>query len=310
MNGLLGANIGLCATILVWGTPIPFLGDLLERWDPIGMAMLRYLISLPVLALLLLATQPQLLRARRILPETTTWLQVWLLSVIGVVGFAVFFLVALAHSDPVTIAIVAAMSPVIATVVGWVCYRQRPASGIGLALVLAVTGGLMTRVDFAGSGPMIDFQGGEPLMLAAIVCWTWYSITAQRWMPGASQLHITTVSVIPAALVLTAAYWALRRLDWVERFPVEPTLQDMALIAWIAISSIVIGVVAWNYGVKRLGVVVASMYLNFIPVIAVVTAAVIGFEPRIEQLAGGLLVLAGVAQAQYRRFAASRTPPL
>lgn len=310
MNGMLGANLGLCATILVWGTPIPFLDDLLDRWDPIGMAMLRYLIALPVLAVLLLATQPQLLHTRRILPETTTWPQIWALSVIGVVGFAVFFLLGLAHSDPVTIAIMAAMSPVIAAVIGWLCYRERPASGIGLALVLAVLGGLMTRVDFAGGGLAVEFQGGEPMMLAAIICWAWYSITAQRWMPGASQLHITTVSVIPATLVLAAGYWALRRLDWVERFPVDPTTQDMALIAWIAVSSIVIGVVAWNYGVKRLGVVVASMYLNFIPVVAVITAAIIGFEPRIEQLAGGLLVLAGVAQAQYRRFAASRTPPL
>lgn len=62
----------------------------------------------------------------------------------------------------------------------------------------------------------------------------------------------------------------------------------------------------WNPGVKRLGVAVASMHLNLIPLVAALTAVSPGFEPRVEQLVGGLLVVAGVLQAQYRRLAKAR----
>jgi len=60
------------------------------------------------------------------------------------------------------------------------------------------------------------------------------------------------------------------------------------------------GVLLWNFGVRRLGIVVASIYLNLIPVISVLIAVALGYEARWEQLVGGALVLAGVAWSQVR----------
>lgn len=306
VSPLLGANLGLVATVLVWGTPIPLLDDILTRWDPVGMAMLRYALSVPFLLLFLWLMQPTVYRPGRFLPAGIGWGRLIFLGALGPGGFALCFMVALAYSNPITMAILAAISPVIAGLVDWACYGQRPAKGIGLALLLAISGGIMASVELSELASGLAVEGGEPIMLIALICWAWYSITAQRWMPGATQLHITTVSMLPTGFVIAGVYLAALALGWAEPLPADPRLDDMVLIAWIAVSSIVLGVLTWNMGVKRLGVVVASMYLNLIPLVAVLTAVALGVEPRIEQLIGGLLVVAGVLQAQYRRLAKSK----
>ena len=143
-------------------------------------------------------------------------------------------------------------------------------------------------------------------MLLAITCWSWYSIAAQRWLAGCSQLHLTTLTTLPATVILVVIYGVLMILDAVPGIPATARGTDYPLILWVSISTVAIGVLTWNSGVKRIGVVAASMYLNLIPIVAVVSSMALGYQARGEQLAGGLLVLVGVFLAQYRRFAAQR----
>ncbi len=49
---------------------------------------------------------------------------------------------------------------------------------------------------FAGGGTVAEFRGGEILMVVANVIWTWYSMMAQRWLAGYSQLQITALTIL------------------------------------------------------------------------------------------------------------------
>ena len=150
------------------------------------------------------------------------------------------------------------------------------------------------------------FEGGEPLILLAIACWSWYSVTAQHAMPHCSQIQLTAATAIPAGVLLLATYGLLLAMGLVGAPPAAPSAGDLLLIIWLSVSTVVIGVLAWNIGVKRLGVVVASMFLNLIPVAGVLTAAALGSPPTLEQVRGGLLIIAGVLQAQLRGLARAR----
>jgi len=306
VNPLLLANGGLVVTVLVWGTPIPLFDILLERWDPVLLAMLRYLLALPVLLVLLWLVEPRRRLGGRLRPPGVSWGRLALLGGVGMAGFAVPFLVGLRYSDPVTVAVLAATSPVIAALVAWAWLGERPGHGIGLGIALALAGGLLTRLDLSAAGGGLRLEGGEPLVLIALVCWSWYSIAAQRWLAGCSQLHLTSVTVLPATAIMALLYGLLLWLGLVAAPPAAPAEHDWLLVVWLSVSTVAIGVLTWNLGVKHLGVVVASMYLNLIPVVAVLSAVALGAEARPEQLAGGLLVLTGVVQAQVRRFAALR----
>jgi drug/metabolite transporter (DMT)-like permease len=86
----------------------------------------------------------------------------------------------------------------------------------------------------------------------------------------------------------------------------RPTGGELLIFLYMGAFVAGIGVMMWNFGVQRLGIVIASIYLNLIPVVAVSITVALGTRPRVEQLAGGVLVLAGVGLGQFRSFARRR----
>ena len=69
------------------------------------------------------------------------------------------------------------------------------------------------------------------------------------------------------------------------------------------------GVFLWNFGVKRVGVVVASLYLNLVPVVAIGVFAFSGIIPTWPQIVGGLLVIAGVLLSELQLLKAKKVDP-
>ena len=66
--------------------------------------------------------------------------------------------------------------------------------------------------------------------------------------------------------------------------------------------AVIAGLLGWNYGVRQLGVVVASLFLNFVPAFTILITTLQGRPPTTMQLLGGALVLAGVLQSQLRHL--------
>ena len=66
------------------------------------------------------------------------------------------------------------------------------------------------------------------------------------------------------------------------------------------------GSFAWNIGASRLGVAVASLWVNLVPFFAVLWSMAYGFMPNVYQIVGGLVALGGVVYMQWRKLRASR----
>ena len=62
------------------------------------------------------------------------------------------------------------------------------------------------------------------------------------------------------------------------------------------------GSYAWNIGASRLGVAVASLWVNLVPFCAVLWSMAYGFMPNLYQLTGGLVALSGVVYMQWRKL--------
>jgi len=288
----MAGNLGLLTTMLFWGCQLPFLAVLLERYDPFLLAALRFVLAAPVLMLIVWHLGRS--GTRRPMP---VW---WRCALLGcaVAGFAFFYTLGVRYSHPVTAAALVACSPLVAGLLAWVLQRVPPTRGLLLGGLLAVLGGVLASIDWqAGT---LGLRGGEFLILLATTSWSWYSLTAQRWLAGYPQFSITMYSIVPAALILSLFYGLALLGGLAPRMLPRPEVQDLLMFASISFGSICIGTVCWNYGVGRVGVVVASMYLNLIPVIAVLVAMGFGVRPRVGQLLGGLLVLAGVMLSQWQ----------
>jgi len=298
--GKLTGSLALIATAFLWGTPIPIIGEMTDRWDPIHLGFVRYLIALPVS--FLIASYVLGWRLPPLRPDGISTLKIAFLGGFGLAMFAVIFVYALAFMNPATAAVIAAMAPITSSLVA-IFYGEKPDKSLGIGVALAVVGAIFAACDLSSlrseEEELFDLQGGEPLFLFAQILWAWYSITCRRAMPTSHPAVVTFATMVPAAFTLVTVTLVLDGLGWLRPWPDNDTTFDWVAIVWMGIGSLALAVLGWNIGVASLGLVVSSIHMNLIPIVVVLTVFVMGIEPKWEELVGGAVVIAGVIQAQY-----------
>ena len=297
---------GLLLLALLWGTMVPTVAHLLQRWDPFFLAAFRYIGALPVMWAAL-----ALLERRQLVATTGTagdW-RIWPLGIIGIGCYAALYTAGVYHCNPITAAILSATSPAIAAIVDRIIFKVPVDRRMLPAIALAIIGSAFATVHFDG-GDMFDFRGGEILMVIAFACWSWYSAAAQKWCHGWSQLRITTVTMTTGGVGL-AVILAVAVLLGAAQFPpaMPDNTVDWLVFAWMTVVLVAFGVYLWNFGVKRTGVVVASLYLNLVPVVSISIFALSGTKPTAMQIAGGVLVIAGILMSELQMLKAKKADP-
>ena len=297
-------NLALIAVACAWGTMIPVISHLAKTWDPFFLGALRYVGGVPLLY--------AALWLREGFARPTVRPAVWRALIpgwLGLAGFAFIFTIGVAHSNPVIAAVLGAANPVIAAVIGGVFFRIPFDRRLTPAVILAVIGCAMASIDW--SNLSLELRGGEPLVLIASSLWAWYSIAIHRWLDGWSQLRKAANTMAHGAVPLIVGYFLARELGWAQAVPAVPTGWDLAIFVWVIAGVVVIGLLLWNFGVAKTSLVIASLYTNLVPVIAVTLLAVGGEAPTLAQIGGGALVIGGVAWSEWRllrgRAAAERS---
>ena len=296
---LVAANLGLLTMICFWGSFFPVMERILEGWDPLSATAGRHLTAALVLVLIALATERRL-PFRRDLP----WAKLALLAVMGFVLSSICMSLSVLWSSGVAAAIVSATNPISAAITARLVFGVGLGRGIVIGTVLAVAGSL---VAIFGLGTTLEtFRGGELLIIVANVCWTWFSVAAQHWLRGSSLLQISVLTTVPGAFCMTLVALSAGVLGVVEpRIGLAP--EYLLPVLYTGTVPIALGNFLWHFGVQRIGIAVASMYTNLIPVTAALVAFVwIGTHPTPHQLIGGAIIIAGVLYAQLATLRAER----
>jgi drug/metabolite transporter (DMT)-like permease len=117
-------------------------------------------------------------------------------------------------------------------------------------------------------------------------------------------MRITTATLGPGVAMIVAFYLIAGALGFASLSPGAPRgALDVGLVLWIAVGGVAFAMLFWNYGVQRLGLVVASLFLNLMPIITILVLALMGQMPTWLQLIGTALVVIGLLQAQLRSLA-------
>jgi len=300
-----GAGVaGLLLAARFWGGMIPLTKYQLDRWDPYFLIAVRSLGAAPLLFLLMLWTD-----RNRPRPSNVPMSRIWFFGVVGNGGFALLYTVGIQFSDPILAAIITAAAPAIASVTDRVFFRL-PFNRLMLpGIVASVIGCALASIDFGGGKvDGVAFGGGELLVLASTVCWAWYSTVAQRWCPDWSQVRITFATMATSGAAACLLYAVLALLGQVDFPPSAPLRWEESFsLAWYVVTVMVLGVVLWNAGVRAVGVVTASLYVNLTPCVAILILVLLqGAEPTAQQMLGGALVLAGIIFSEWRILAVRR----
>ena len=288
---VLGANAGLAAAVVMWGGAFPVIEELLQSWDVILNTTVRMGLGAAVLMTTFLVVE-----RRHLLRGPIPWRRVALLGVFGFGINSLCFTFGVANAGGANAAIVAALSPIVGAIAGRLIGGERLKPATIVAATIAVTGCFV--VIFARMEAVGAFRGGAILVLIAICLWTWYSIQAQRWLAGWSQLRI-------AAFTATAGVCVLGSITLVaSAFGLVGTRADfsapsLAMLAYLAVTSNGAALVLWSNGVKVLGVTMATLWSNTIPIVAVAISYFLFDRPPLPlELVGGALVITGVLYGQ------------
>jgi drug/metabolite transporter (DMT)-like permease len=293
---LLG-HAAILTTAVLWGSLIPLLDILLAHIDLFALSMIRY----DVAGLLLLGVV--------VITSGTAWLRglpygkILLLGIVGMAGFVTFYTLAIAYSAPGTAIVINAATPIISAIFAALVYRMPFEKGTGIAFLLAAIGAATSSLGGEGARYEFDVRGGEFFLVIAAVCWAWYSINAQSWLAGLGQTQITAVTLAAGGIGVTAVFLVAAGFG-AAHVPARLPGDVLALLVFVTLGATLTGVVCWNFAVGRLGVIIATLYLNLLPVIGMITAAAIGRPPTAMQLVGGGIVIVGLAQLQLRRLGA------
>jgi drug/metabolite transporter (DMT)-like permease len=158
------------------------------------------------------------------------------------------------------------------------------------ALALATLGVLIVVASRGITTAQGDWRG-DLLILAAVLCWTAYTIGLRGLGDRISSLSATTWTMILGTPgLLLAGLPDLTRMAW-------PAVTGPAFLglAYATVLSLLAAYLLWTRAVLRIGASRAALYTCLTPLVATTIAtAILHEQPTWAHLAGGGLIVSGV----------------
>lgn len=296
-------HLKLLASAVFWGGTWISGRHLAQVMGPFSAAFLRFVLAS---AFLLFLTRR--LSGGIALPKRRDWPGLLLLGLTGVFGYNAFFFAGLKSVPASRAALIVAAIPTVVSLYAGLALGERfgRVRAAGIALSFAGVG-----LVLSGGDPAALFRGGtspgDLLILCCVACWSAYTLAGRSVMTRVSPLFAVTWSCLAGgALLLPPALGGGLLADMARA-----GLRDWLHLAFLGIMATGYGFFWYYEGIKTLGASRAGVYINLVPVVAVLLGVAALGEPLGWPLAvGGAMVLGGVrlTQKQERPGDAKRPP--
>lgn len=212
---------------------------------------------------------------------------------LGVLGNHLLTLFGLRYIGASTAGVIIGASPAVTALLSSLLVRDIPFKTVAGGCALSFAGvALVSGVGGQAPSGESPWLGGL-LVLLGLVSWALYSIGGREIMARLSPLTVNWTTLLISLLPQIPLLWTDRKLlvTGVGAVPVSGWLALLYLIVFAT----ALGQQAWLYGVKGVGPSRAGVFVNLIPVSALLLSAVIlGEAIGVREVAGILLILAGV----------------
>ncbi len=287
--------VKLIAAMAMWGgTWIAGRVIAQELSAPLAVAALRFVLSgLAVGAFMLLS------EGRLPFPESgRDWGLIWALGFFGIFLYGLCFFFGLQRIPAGRGALVVALNPAVIVMTAWLIGKERMTTRKAIGSLIALAGCLTV----IGNGdPLALFQGtvglGEWLIVGCVMSWTAYTFIGWQASGRFSPLATTFYASLSGAVLLGLAALVQGDID-----PAAWSWRVWSGMGFLAIFGTAIAYTWFTDAVHRLGAGHASIFINLVPVFAVLQAALLLDERLgLAVLAGGALVIAGVWLTSYQK---------
>lgn len=282
----------LAFTVMVWASAFPAIHIALTAYSPAQLALFRFVVAGVVLLVIGAA-------ARLRPPAPRDLLRIGLLGVVGIAVYAVALGFGQKEVPAGSASLLIASAPVWMVVIAAAIGRERPTTRALLGIGISFSGVVLIA---AGRGIGFAFGPHAAAVLGAAIAGAAYNVAQRPLVARYGALRFTIVAVWGGALALLPAAGGL--LGTARAAPMPATLA----ILYLAVVPGALGYASWAYASARASAAAAGSALYLIPAVSMVLShLVLGEVPSGFALAGGALVLLGVAFVH--RGAGARTAP-
>lgn len=283
------AIAALILAMLFWGCSAVFMRTLALSLSPENSLAMRYLLLsvINVTGLLWLGTW-------RI--PLSDWPRFLVAGVIGMAGYNWFVNAGFELVPAGVGTLVTMVEPLMIAILAAMLLGEKLTRYVFLGVVLAIAGSVVLFwPDLTAASPQSVSARGLLYLLICCVGWAVYTIVTKPLLDRYDSFTVAATTMLIAAPIMVGA-----ASEPLPALAARLDLRQWLEVAYLVLAAGIGGTMLWNYGAKHLSSTAAGTFLYLIPVIAVAAGALVLAEPvTVHVVAGGILMLSGVAAAQF-----------
>ena len=276
----------LLLTAVFWGGTFVAGRSLAQNVGPFSAAFFRFAIASVFLVLLAWKVEGKitLIKKRQILP-------VFLLGLTGVFCYNLFFFKGLKLIEASRAAIIIANNPIFIALFSAIFFKEKLNTLKITGIIISVSGAIIAL----SKGNVLeilhgDIGIGELYIFICVVSWVIFSLLGKAVMTDLSPLSSVTYSSITGTILLFVPALREGLADCIYY-----SVSDWWNIFYLGFFGTVLGFVWFYEGINQIGPTKAGLFINFVPISAILLAFFILGEPlTLSLLIGTILVTCGV----------------
>ena len=162
-------------------------------------------------------------------------------------------------------------------------------------IILSIAGIiLLTLFDKGGSTDSAATIAGNVLVFMAVIAAAGYMITVKKVAPDFNTLEITGWQIIYGALIFLPFFIKdLNSISWINM-----TAQSISALLFLILFATLTAFVCYNFALTKIEASKAAMFINGIPLVAVIVSALVLKETiSAAQITAGIFIISGVTLA-------------
>lgn len=277
-------HLAALLTIVIWGTTFISTKVLLTTFQPVEILFFRFVMGFVALFLIC---------PRRLKGVTRS--QEAVFAAAGLCGICLYYLlenIALTFTMASNVGVIISVAPFFTAVLSHLFLKSEERLGVNFFIGFAAAMAGIVLLSWSGSSLSLN-PAGDLLALAAAFVWACYSLLTKKIGSYGYPIVLATRRTFFYGILfmLPALFFFDFQLD-LGRFADTAFLLN---ILYLGLGASALCFVTWNFAVHVLGAVKTSVYIYMVPVITVVTSALILGEPVTPlSAAGTALTLAGL----------------
>lgn len=277
----------LILTAVVWGGTFIAGRVIVQDLEPFSAAFCRFAVSSICLLFLTLKQEGQLPRLHR-----KQLIQVILLGMTGVFAYNAFFFLGLQTIAASRAALIVALNPTFIAL-GSALFFKDKLTALKIIGIIASLLGAALAISRGNVVNILDdnLSIGDLFLFGCVFSWVAYTLIGKLVMQQLSPIVATTY----ACLIGTIALFFPALSEGILQQFFQINFVTWLVIWYLGFLSSALGFIWYSEGVRAIGPAKAAIFINLVPVSAILLAAVLLREEiTLSLLAGGILVVMGV----------------